>query len=152
MASSNRLERINEDIQRVLSSLLRDIKDPRVRQGMISITAVDTTSDLRFARVFLSVFNPSSEKEFMKGIKSASGYLRGELGRALTLRYTPELIFELDRSIERGSRINSILSNLEIPMSEDGQYDEPNSDEDENPEDGESVCNKENGDAGEYEQ
>ena len=113
--ANTRLPRINEDIQRVLASLLRDIKDPRVKQGMISVTAVDTTSDLRYARVFLSVFGLNSEKEFMKGLKSASGYLRGELGRSLSLRYTPELIFELDKSIERGARINTILSDLDIP-------------------------------------
>ena len=112
--AASRLPRINEDIQRVLSSLLRNIKDPRVNQGMISITAVDTTGDLRYARVYLSVYGLNSEKEFMKGLKSASGYLRGELGRSLTLRYTPELIFELDNSIERGARINTLLNNLDF--------------------------------------
>ena len=115
---SNKLQRINEDIQRVLASLLRDIKDPRVKQGMISVTGVDTTSDLRFARVFLSVYGLESEKEFKKGLKSASGYLRGELGRQLSLRYTPELTFELDKSIEHGAKINTILSGLEIPHPE----------------------------------
>ena len=112
--ASGRIERINEDIQRVLSSLLRNIKDPRVKQGMISVTAVDTTGDLRQAKVFLSVFGLKSEKEFLKGLKSASGYLRRELGQSLTLRYTPELVFELDKSIERGARINTILSDLDI--------------------------------------
>jgi len=110
---SNKILRINEDIQRVLSSHLRNIKDPRVNQGMISITAVDTTSDLRHAKVFLSVLDLKSEKEFMKGLKSASGHLRRELGQSLSLRYTPELQFELDKSIERGARINTILSELE---------------------------------------
>ena len=114
-SNTTKIQRINEDIQRVLASLMREIKDPRVKQGMISVTAVDTTSDLRFTRVFLSVFGLQSEKEFMKGLKSASGYLRGELGRSLSLRYTPELIFELDKSIERGARINTILHNLDIP-------------------------------------
>ena len=115
----NRKERINEDIQRVLASLLRDIKDPRVRQGMISVTGADTTNDLRYAKVYLSVYGLSSEKDFMKGLKSASGFLRGELGRSLDLRYTPELIFELDKSIERGARISTILGELEIPPPED---------------------------------
>jgi len=113
--SSNKIQRINEDIQRVLASRLRDIKDPRVKQGMISVTAVDTTSDLRYAKVFLSVFGLQSEREFMKGLKSAAGYLRHEIGQTLSLRYTPELQFELDKSIEHGARINNILSNLEIP-------------------------------------
>ena len=115
---SNKLQRINEDIQRVLAVLLRDIKDPRVKQGMISVTGVDTTSDLRFAKVYLSIYGLTSEKELKKGLKSASGYLRGELGKTLDLRYTPELIFELDKSIERGARINSILNELEVPSTE----------------------------------
>jgi len=110
----NKIQRINEDIQRVLASLLRSIKDPRVKQGIISVTAVDTTSDLRHAKVFLSVYELQSEKEFMKGLKSASGFLRHELGQSLTLRYTPELHFELDRSIERGARINTLLNTLDI--------------------------------------
>ena len=111
---SNKLQRTNEDIQRVLSSLLMNIKDPRVRQGMISVTGVDTTGDLRYAKVFLSVFGLRSEKEFYKGLKSAAGYLRRELSHSLGLRYTPELIFELDKSIERGARISTILSGLDI--------------------------------------
>ena len=111
----NKIERINEDIQRVLASLLRDIKDPRVKQGMISVTDVQTTNDLRYAKAFLSVFGLESEKELKKGLKSASGYLRRELSRTLNLRYTPELIFELDKSIERGAKINTILNDLDIP-------------------------------------
>lgn len=115
---TNKLFRINEDIQRVLAVLLRDIKDPRVAQGMISVTAVETTGDLRYAKVFLSVFDLESEKEFFKGLKSASGWLRHELGQSLSLRHTPELQFELDKSIERGARINTILNDLEIPEEE----------------------------------
>ena len=117
---ANRLPRINEDIQRVISALLRGIKDPRVNQGMISVTAVDTSGDLHQARVFLSVYGLRSEKEFFKGIKSASGYLRRELGQSLGLRFTPELVFELDKSIERGARINTLLGTLDIPR-DDGE-------------------------------
>jgi len=111
----NKIQRINEDIQRVLASLLRNIKDPRVNQGMISVTAVDTTSDLFQAKVYLSVYGLKSEKEFLKGLKSANGYLRHELGQSLTLRHTPELHFELDKSIEHGAKINAILGSLDIP-------------------------------------
>jgi len=124
--SSIKIPRINEDIQRVLSSLLRSIKDPRVRQGLISVTAVDTTGDLRHAKVFLSVYDLQSEKEFYKGLKSASGYLRRELAHSLGLRYTPELIFELDKSIERGARINTILDSLEIPKESEEILDNDN--------------------------
>ena len=114
---NNKLFRINEDIQRVLSGLMRNIKDPRVQKGMISVTAVEATSDLRHAKVFLSVLGlePESEKDFYKGLKSASGFLRHELGQSLSLRFTPELHFELDRSIEQGARINTLLSGLDIP-------------------------------------
>jgi len=122
--SSNKILRINDDIQRVLSSLLRDIKDPRVRQGMISVTAVDTMSDLRHAKVYLSVFNLHSEKDFMKGLKSASGYLRHELGQALSLRHTPELQFELDKSIEQGARISNILTELDITQDSDSEEED----------------------------
>ena len=113
--SSNRIPRINEDIQRAISSLLRNIKDPRVRQGMLSVVAVDTTPDLRYSKIYLSVLGAASEKELLKGLKSASGWLRRELGNALSLRYTPELIFTLDKSIEHGARINKLLSDLDIP-------------------------------------
>lgn len=109
---SKSILRINEDITRELSALLRNIKDPRVNQGMISITAVETSNDLSQAKVYLSVYNLKSRENFMKGIKSASGHLRFELGQALKLRHTPQLIFELDKSLEHGSKINSILSGL----------------------------------------
>ena len=110
--ASKSLLRINEDIQRELSALLRKIKDPRINQSMVSITAVETSSDLSQAKVYLSVYDLKSDKDFMKGLKSASGHLRYELGRALDLRHTPQLLFELDNSIERGAKINSILNHL----------------------------------------
>ena len=111
--------RINEDIQRELSVLLRNIKDPRINQGMISITSVNTSKDLSQSNIYLSVYDLKSKKDFLAGLKSASGHLRYELGRALNLRHTPQLIFELDKSIERGARINTILNELEIPPDED---------------------------------
>lgn len=117
--ASNKIQRINEDIQRVLSGLLRSVKDPRVQQGLISITAVDTTGDLRYSKIYLSVLGLRSEKEFMKGLKSASGWLRRELGSSLSLRYTPELIFQMDKSIEHGAHINEILNDLDISDDEE---------------------------------
>ncbi|MCL2427010.1 MAG: 30S ribosome-binding factor RbfA [Oscillospiraceae bacterium] len=113
MASKSVL-RINEDIHRELSALLRNIKDPRVNQGMISIVSVETTGDLSQSKVYLSVYDLKSKKDFLAGLKSASGHLRYELGRALNLRHTPQLIFELDGSLERGANITSILSTLDI--------------------------------------
>ena len=97
--ASNRIGRINEEIQRELSALIRSVKDPRVK-GLISITAVNTTPDLRYAKIFVSVLDKSDVSEVVRGLKSASGYLRRELGSALKLRYTPELLFEEDNSID----------------------------------------------------
>ena len=114
--ASARIGRINDDIQRILSDRLRQVKDPRISgQGMITITRVDTTGDLRYAKVWLSVYGLKDEKEFKKGLKSASGWLRRELGSTLKLVYTPELVFEVDHSIEYGAKISGILDNLNIP-------------------------------------
>lgn len=107
--ANNRIGRINEEIQKELSAQLRSLKDPRVQGGMVTITRVDTTSDLRYARVFVSVLDKAQEKDVVKGLKSAAGYLRRELGAALRLRYTPELQFVADDSIEHGARILSML-------------------------------------------
>ena len=111
---SNRIGRINEEIQRELADQLRRLKDPRVSQvGMVSITRVDTTGDLRYARVYVSVLNKDLEKDALKGLKSAAGFLRRELGRALQLRYTPELQFIADDSIQHGAHILEILHQVE---------------------------------------
>lgn len=109
--ATNRINRINEDIQRELAGLLRTVKDPRV-QGLISITRVDTTTDLRYCRVYVSALDSSDIKEVVKGLKSAAGYLRRELGHALSLRYTPELQFMADDSIERGVRMVSMIERI----------------------------------------
>ena len=91
---SNHIQRINDDIRRTLASLLREVKDPRVQQGdLLSIVRTETTGDLRYCTVYLSVLGDVNEKELKKGLKSCSGWLRHELGTSLSLRYTPELIF-----------------------------------------------------------
>lgn len=106
--ANNRIGRINEEIQRELASLIPNVKDPRVT-GMISVTAVDTTPDLRYAKIFVSVLDKTDCEQVLKGLKSASGYLRRELGRALQLRYTPELTFVRDDSIDKGAHILGLL-------------------------------------------
>ncbi len=121
--SSNKLARTNDDIQRVMSSLLRNVKDPRVQQGMISVTRVETTGDLHYSKIWLSVMGMKDEKEFKKGLKSASGWLRRELGSAMNLRYTPELVFEIDHSIEYGAHISQVINSLDIKHDE-GERDE----------------------------
>ena len=110
--SSNRINRINEEIQKELSALLRTVKDPRVQDTMISITRVETTPDLRYTKVYVSFLQEERVKDAMAGLKSAAGYLRRELGRALTLRYTPELQFMADDSIERGVRMVSMIDRI----------------------------------------
>jgi len=111
--ASNRIGRINEEIQRELASLIPNVKDPRVT-GMISVTAVETTPDLRFAKVYVSMLDKSSASEVVKGLKSAAGYLRRELGSALNLRHTPQLVFEEDTSIDKGAHILELLRNPEV--------------------------------------
>ena len=108
--ASNRIGRINEEIRKELSALLRTVKDPRVSEGMLTITHVDTTSDLRYARVNISALRCDDERALLKGLKSASGYLRHQLGQAIDLRYTPELQFFMDDSIAHGAHILDLLN------------------------------------------
>ena len=111
--ASNRIGRINEEIQRELAALIPTVKDPRVT-GLISVTAVETTPDLRFAKVYVSMLDKSSAGDVVKGLKSAAGYLRRELGSALNLRHTPQLMFEEDHSIDKGAHILELLRNPEV--------------------------------------
>ena len=106
--ASNRMGRINEEVQRELAALIPNVKDPRVT-GMISVTAVDVTQDLKFAKVYISVLDKSDSDQVLKGLKSAAGYLRRELGRALNLRHTPELTFFRDDSMAKGAHILEML-------------------------------------------
>ena len=106
-----RIVRINDDIKRELAQLIPNLKDPRVR-GLISITRVDTTPDLRYSKIYISVLDEEKQKDALRGLKSAGGWLRRELGSSLQLRYTPELVFELDESITRGAHISEMLHEL----------------------------------------
>lgn len=127
--ANNKLERTNEDIRFALSRLLPQVKDPRVQQGdLLSITRVDTTGDLRYCKVYLSVLGDLNEKEFQKGLKSAAPWLRRELGSSLRLRYTPELLFELDKSIQHGAHINALIEQLELPKEPRKEEDDPHAD------------------------
>lgn len=112
--ASNRIGRINEEVQRELSAAIRRLKDPRIAEsGMVSIVRVDTTGDLRYSRIYVSVLDKQHEKDVLKGLKSASGFLRRELGSALQLRYTPELQFVADDSIAYGAHILEVLRDVE---------------------------------------
>ena len=111
--ASNRIGRINEEVQRELAALIPTVKDPRVT-GMISVTAVDVTQDLKYAKVYISVLDKEDSSQVLKGLKSAAGYLRRELGRALNLRHTPELTFFQDDSMAKGARILEMLRDPEV--------------------------------------
>lgn len=107
--AGNRINRINEEIQRELTSLFYTLKDPRLQSGLVTVTRVDTTSDLRYCRVSISVLDQGTEKDVMRGLRSAAGYLRREIGHKLQLRYTPELQFVADDSIAYGAHILEVL-------------------------------------------
>ncbi len=113
MPNAYRQEKLGELIAAEISDLLRTrVKDPRV--GFASITRVEVSGDLRYAKVFVSVMGDSDEqKETMKGLKNATGFLRHELASRLTLRFMPELVFKLDHSIEEGSRILELINRVE---------------------------------------
>ena len=111
--ASNRIGRINEEIQRELAQQLRLLKDPRVQKTMVSITHVETTPDLRYAKVYVSLLDRSCAKEVLAGLKSSGGFLRRALGKSLQLRYTPELVFEADDSIAHGTHILEVLRGIE---------------------------------------
>ena len=110
--ASNRIGRINEEIQKELASLIRNLKDPRVQDTMISITRVEATPDLRYAKVYVSFLQEEKATDALKGLKSAGGWLRRQLGSALQLRYTPELNWALDDSITYGAKMLELINNL----------------------------------------
>ena len=122
--ASNRIGRINEEIQRELASLIPNLKDPRVQNTMISITHVETTPDLRYAKVYVSFLEADRAEGAIKGLKSAGGYLRRELGRALQLRYTPELVWALDDSITYGAKMLKLINSLDTGVRHDEEADE----------------------------
>ena len=118
--ASNRIGRINEEIQKELSALLRNLKDPRVQDTMISITQVETAPDLRYAKIYVSFLQEERAQDALKGLKSAGGYLRRELGQSLQLRYTPELVWEQDDSITYGAKMLKLIGSLEVNHDDDG--------------------------------
>jgi len=122
--ASNRIGRINEEIQKELASLIPNLKDPRVQNTMISITHVETTPDLRYAKVYVSFLEADRANDAIKGLKSAGGYLRRELGRALQLRYTPELVWALDDSITYGAKMLKLINSLDVGERNDDESDE----------------------------
>ena len=117
--ASNRILLINEEIQKELSSLLRSVKDPRVQDVMISITRVETTPDLRSTKVYVSFLQEEKAADAMKGLKSAAGFLRRQLGSNLRLRYAPEIVWALDDSITYGAKMLNLINSLGVKHDEE---------------------------------
>lgn len=118
---SNRILLINEEIQKELSALLRTVKDPRVQDVMISITRVETTPDLRYTKVYVSFLQEDKAQEALKGLKSAAGYLRRQLGTNLRLRYAPEIVWSHDDSITYGAKMLGLINSLGVKQDEDAE-------------------------------
>ena len=114
---SHRIERVNQLIRKEISeSLQREVNDPRLA-GVISVTAVETAPDLKFAKVYVSHLAGAERKEeILKALNSASGFFRGELGKVLTMRYVPEIAFYWDESIERGARLSQLIDQANRPQ------------------------------------
>lgn len=112
-----RRARINDEVARVISEALREVKDPRVKDEIITITGCDVSGDLKFAKVYFSVYGvqPEKIKEIKKGLYSAAGFLRRALAEKINLRITPELNFEYDNAMERGASISELLKKAAIP-------------------------------------
>jgi ribosome-binding factor A len=115
MAQGRRVERVASLIRREISELLStSIRDARVHQGMVSVTGVEVAGDLQHCKIFVSVYGSEEERrQALEGLKAATPYVRGELGRRLQLRRTPEVVFQIDRSLERGSAVLGLLHKLE---------------------------------------
>lgn len=113
--------RINDEVQRELASILRDVKDPRVSGAFVSITAVDVTPDLKFAKIYYSSLM-GDKKELARGLRAASGFIRSQIAQRLNLRITPELTFILDDSVAHGAHISKLLNS--ITFSEDFEENE----------------------------
>ncbi len=117
--------RVNEEVVKELSSILREVKDPRVSDAFISVTAAEVATDMKTAKIYFSAMS-GDKNEVKKGLKSAHGYIRKRLAETLNLRQTPELTFIPDDSIEYGARINTLLNKIEFT---DIIEEEENSDE-----------------------
>ena len=137
MAQSRRVERVAALIRREVSELLvNGIKDERVSLGMVSVTNVEVAGDLQHCKIFVSIYgDPEVQQQALAGLRSAAYYVKGELGRRLNMRRTPEVIFHLDRGIEKGTSVLGLLNQLEQRRQERGEIPEGtglNNDDDDN--------------------
>ena len=111
-SGNNRLNRINEELKREISNIINyEVTNSNVT-GMVSVTSVKITPDLRYARVYVSILNSKNVKQTLAGLKSSSGFIRSRIAEKINLRITPELVFELDDSMQYGEKIDTILKDL----------------------------------------
>ena len=117
-----RQNRINDAVKEEMAQILRDVKDPRIAEALVSITAADVSADLKFAKIFYSVYG-GDQTEVAKALKNASGFFRSELAKRINLRITPQLTFAYDSSAEYGANISSILKTLDIKSDDEEEND-----------------------------
>jgi ribosome-binding factor A len=115
-----RMRRVDEAVRAVLSdAIAKDLQDPRV--GFVTVTGVKTSSDLRHARVYVSVLGDERTRaDSLEGLRSAHGFLQGVIASELTLKHTPTLTFEYDESVDRGMRITELLDDIDLGEVDDG--------------------------------
>ena len=110
--NENRLNRINEELKKELSQIISyELKNPEVT-GMISVTRVKITPDLKYAKVYVSILNSKNDEKTIEGLKKSAGFMRSQIAKRINLRITPELVFEKDDSMEYGMKIEAILKDL----------------------------------------
>ena len=117
--------RINDEFQKEIAMILRDVKDPRVSGAFISVTGAEVTPDLKYAKLYYSALM-GDKKEVKRGLASCAGFIRGQIAKRMNLRITPEITFIEDGSIEYGARISKILEGMTI--SEPDEENEENND------------------------
>ena len=130
MAQGRRVERVAALIRKETSELLiNGIRDERVHRGMVSITDVEVSGDLQHCKIFVSIFgDPEIRNQVMDGLQAASGYMRGELSRRLQMRRAPDVVFQLDRGLEKGTSVLGLLNRLDDERQQRGEIP-PGSDE-----------------------
>lgn len=129
--SKYRRTRINDEMTRVIAEALRTVKDPRVAASLITVTKSDVTGDLKYAKIYFSVFGADDDeiKEIKQGLYSAAGYLRSYVARELNLRATPEFTFEYDNAMQHGEKIMRLMKSIEKDGSAENSPEKTESEE-----------------------
>ncbi len=118
--SNNRMQKVNEELKREISNIISlKMNNSILKKGLISVTAVETTPDFKYAKVFVSMINVGNKKDVLSALKRSSGFIRTEIARKINFKYTPEIIFEFDESIEYGDRIDNILKEITKDLKKD---------------------------------